>query len=69
MFRVCDNCDDKSEIKEKLLNFFLENKYEENDIVSCKQWGSTDRFALTTIQTPVTEFIEAAADMISSSDF
>ena len=66
MFRLCENCPSKSEIKEKLFNFFLENDYEENDTVSYKQWLSTDRAALTTIQTTVTEFIETAVDMISS---
>ena len=65
MLHMCTNCPGKAFLYEILCDYFNVEGFElEEDTISYKQWVSTDRSSLLTIQSTVSEFIENASCMI-----
>ena len=64
MFHLCPGCPDRTELSEILMNIFENNDFEIDDMVSYKQWVSTDRTSLITVQCTVNDFIETLTEKI-----
>ena len=64
MFHLCPGCPDRIELSEILMNIFENNDFEIDDMVSYKQWVSTDRTSLITVQFTVNYFIETLTEKI-----
>ena len=64
MFHLCQDCPDKENLLNFLESAFLDNGYDMEDNTTYKQWISTDRSSLTTIQSTVQEFVEVLRDKL-----
>ena len=64
MFHLCEHCPQRDNLSNTLNQHFEANDYDGNDVISYKQWVSTDRTTLITNQTTVSEFIDTATNMI-----
>ena len=64
MLHLYDECPPKEDLASTIRRYFLDNEYSENDVISYKQWVSTDRTTLLTIQTTLSEYIDTVTDMI-----
>ena len=62
MFHLCTNCPGKSNLSKHLQTLFENNDFYLDDKITYKQWVSTDRTALVTYQSDVSEFVEALTD-------
>ena len=64
MFHLCSNCPGKINLKTYLENVFEKNDFDFDDQITYKQWVSTDRTALITVQTSISEFIETLSETL-----
>ena len=64
MLHLCQDCPDKENLLNFLESAFLENGYDMEDNTTYKQWISTDRSCLTTIQSTAQEFVELLRDKL-----
>ena len=64
MFRLCSDCPDRTALSATLVTVFENNDFDIDSTVSYKQWVSTDRSSLVTIENTVNEFVEILTDKI-----
>jgi phenolic acid decarboxylase len=64
MFHLCTDCPGKLILSEYLQNLFVNNDFDLDDELYYKQWVSTDRTALVTYQSTISEFLEVLVDKL-----
>ena len=64
MFHLCTECPDKTELSSTLMTIFDSNDFDFDSTISYKQWVSTDRTTLVTLESTVNEFIDILTDKI-----
>ncbi|XP_065679132.1 uncharacterized protein LOC136093883 [Hydra vulgaris] len=64
MFNLCFNCSGKINLKTDLENVFEKNDFDFDYQITYKQWVSTDRTSLITVQTSISEFIETLSETL-----
>ena len=58
MFHLCTECPDKTELSSTLMTIFDSNDFDFDSTISYKQWVSTDRTTIVTLESTVNEFID-----------
>ena len=62
MLHLCELCPGKIVVQDYLAEVFNSHDFDDEDIVTYKQWVHTNRTTLVTLSTSVQEFIQVACD-------
>ena len=64
MFYLCTECPVKTELSSTLMTIFDSNDFDFDSTISYKQWVSTDRTTVVTLESTMNEFIIILTDKI-----
>ena len=64
MFHLSTECPDKTELSSTLMPIFDSNDFDFDSAISYKQWVSTDRTTVVTLESTVNEFINILTNKI-----